>query len=327
MATIREIAKIAGVSTATVSRIINGKGEASPETMERVLKLVAELNYQPNQLAKTLSQRTSNLLAIMLPNLMNPFFGELTTAIERVANQQDIQILVCNTDDQRSKVEQMMEFIINHYAFGAVISSMQVVSADLERLERAGVRTLTVDRSSFEHPFSAVIVDQTDGFFDATSLLLARGARHIALLTGPAELGLSIAREEGYRVALAQHRGGVDPIILRGDFSIDSGYQTVFGYLSRGRPLDGILASNDFMAIGAMRACREFGLSIPDDVRVIGNDDLDLDNYLAPPLSTLSQRHTAVARAVIDELVARRDEGAAPRKVVLRSELILRGTT
>lgn len=312
MATIREIAKIAGVSTATVSRIINGKGEASPETVKRVLKLVAEHNYQPNQLARTLSQRSSNLLAVMLPNLMNPFFGELATAIERVANRQGIQILVCNTDDRRDKVEQMMEFIINHYAFGAVISSMQVVSADLERLEGAGVRTLTVDRSSFEHPFSAVVVDQADGFFDATSLLLSRGSRHIALLTGPPELGLSIAREEGYRRALEQH-GVVDAIILRGDFSIDSGYQTLFGYLSRGRPLDGVLASNDFMAIGAMRACREFGLSIPGDVRVIGNDDIDLDNYLAPPLSTLSQRHSAVARAVIDELVARRDHGQTPQ--------------
>ena len=89
MATIREIAKIAGVSTATVSRIINGKGEASPETVKRVLKLVAEHNYQPNQLARTLSQRSSNLLAVMLPNLMNPFFGELATAIERHRSTDD----------------------------------------------------------------------------------------------------------------------------------------------------------------------------------------------------------------------------------------------
>ena len=326
MATIREIAEIAGVSTATVSRIINGKGEASPETITRVLDLVKKLNYQPNQLAKSLSTRSSNLIAVILPNLTNPFFGELTTALEREAEKFGIQLLICNTDDRRDRVEQLFDFIINHYAFGAVINSMQVNSSDLDRLEEAGVRTITVDRASFAHDYSAVIVDQEDGFYDATKLLLSRGCSRIALLSGPVDLNLSSDRESGYLRALDDARIG-DPVVLRGDLTVESGYQNVLGYLSRGRLLDGILASNDFMAIGGMRACREFGLAIPDDVKVIGNDDLTLDSYLGPPLSTLSQRRMDVAREVIGELVSRRDDGTAPRKIVLKPELIVRDTS
>lgn len=218
-----------------------------------------------------------------------------------------------------------MEFIINHYAFGAVISSsMQVVSADLERLEGAGVRTLTVDRSSSEHPFSAVVVDQADGFFDATSLLLSRGSRHIALLTGPPELDrLSRARRlpPGARAARGGgcdhparrlfHRQWLPNAVRVSEPRTATRWRTGF---------------NDFMAIGAMRACREFGLSIPGDVRVTGNDDIDLDNYPAFSTEHVVATPQAVARAVIDELVARRDHGA-DRKIVLRSELIVRDTT
>lgn len=325
MTKLSDIAKLSGVSTATVSRIINGKGEASPETIQRVMDLVKELNYQPNRLAKSLSQRSSNTIAVLIPNLLNPFFGELVTAIDLEATQQGIQILICNTNDRREKVEQAIESIINQYAFGAVISSMQVTTQDLKRLENAGVHTITVDRASFDHPYSAISIDQENGFYKATRFLIEKGCKKIVMISATADLELTPNRENGYAQALKRNKAH-DPIILRGDFSMQSGYAVITEYL-RDNKLDGILASNDLMAIGAMRACAEYGLSIPHDVKIIGNDNLNIDEYLHPPLTSLSQQSAEISRAIIDELISLKSKESLPKKSVFQPELIVRETT
>lgn len=326
MTKLSDIAKLAGVSTATVSRIINGKGEASPETIRRVMEVVKELNYQPNKLAKSLSQRSSDILAVLLPNLVNPFFGELVTAIDEEATSLGIQLLVCNTNDCREKVEQAIDSIIDHYAFGAVISSMYVMPEDLSRLEKAGVHTVTIDRSFFEHPYSAISIDQENGFYMATRFLVDRGCKNIALISGLKSLNLTAFRENGYRQAIKNSHLG-SPIILQGDFSMQSGYRATKEYLSGNNKLDGILASNDLMAIGAMRACMQFGLSIPQKVKIIGNDNLMLDEYVQPPLTSLSQKNEEVSKAVLEELVALKFKESLPKKIIFQSELIVREST
>lgn len=327
MTTIKDIAKIAGVSSATVSRIINGKGEASQETINRIMKLVSDLNYKPNRLAKTLSQRSSNIIAVMLPNLVNPYFGELLRAIDTEATNHNFQLLICNTNDCRKKVEQFLDSIINNYAFGAIICTLQVTLEDLKQLEKAGVHTVTIDRSSFEHPYSAVNIDQEKGSYIATEFLIKKGARNIIFISGPEYDSLSPERETGYKRALKKYGLSAEPVILRGTFSLESGYQLTHNYIKEKKPFDAIFASNDLMAIGAMRACRDFKLSVPDKVKIIGNDNLTIDEYLLPKLTSLSQNKKLVGKTVIEELLSLKDEKVLPRKILIQPRIIVRETT
>lgn len=326
MATIKDIANMAGVSTATVSRIINGKGEAKKETIDRVLQLVKELNYQPNRLAQSLSQGKSNLIAIMVPNLKNPFFGELITAIELEATKKGLQILLCDTNDSREKVEYFLDTIADNYAFGAVICTLQVTEKDLEILENRGVHTITVDRSYFNHPYSAINVDQLNGAFVATSHLLAKGAKKIVFLSGPDDDLLSLEREKGYKLALQINSIDYN-YVVHGDFSLESGYDLVKDILTKDPKVDGFYISNDLMAIGALRACKDLGYIVPTQVKIVGNDNLAIGEFIEPRLTSLSQENEDVSRLIIEELLSLKNDKTSPKKVAIQPNLVLRETT
>lgn len=326
MATIKDIAKMAGVSTATVSRIINGKGEAKQETIDRVMKLVEELNYQPNRLAQSLSQRKSDLIGIMVPNLKNPFFGELVTCIEETATKYGMQILLCDTNDSREKVEYFLDAIADNYAFGAVICTLQVTEKDLEKLESRGVHTVTVDRSYFNHAYSSVNINQLNGAFIATKHLIEAGSENILFLSGPQEDVLSLERKKGYQMAV-QSQGLANQYIMYGDYSLETGYQLMNEAFQQFDKIDGVYASNDLMAIGALRACLDKKLSIPEEIKLIGNDNLSIDDYLEPQLTSLSQKNDQVSELVIKELLSLRNDNSKPKKQTLEPTLIIRKTT
>ena len=328
MATIKDIAKLAGVSTATVSRILNGKGGASKEIAERVLGIAKAVNYRPNNLARSLSRGDSSLIAIMIPDMSNPFFPELVSEIERVCLDHDLQVLICNTMDRRDKIEYFLNTIVDNHALGAVVCTRMVTQEDLTELENRGVHTVTTDRSSFVHPYSAVNVDQVQGSFIATRRLIDKGRQRILLISGP-DIDQGLGRETGYRMALAD-RNVKYSRIESCDYTMSGGFETTTKVLSENKDqkeqIDGIVATNDLMAIGAMRACRDHGLVIPEDISIIGNDNLDIDGYITPRLSSLSQCNTKVAKVIVDELlnVARKD--GEPRKISIEPELILRAS-
>lgn len=317
---------MAGVSTATVSRIINGKGEAAQETIDRVMQLVKELNYQPNRIAQSLSQRKSNLIAIMVPNLKNPFFGELVTSIEEEATKRGLQILLCNSNDSREKVEYYLDSIADNYAFGAIICTLQVTAKDLENLEKRGVHTVTIDRSFFNHPYSAVNIDQLNGAFMATNHLIDNGAKKVLFLSGPEGDLLSLEREKGYHMAL-KASGILDSTVVHGDFSLNSGYELIHKIFEKRNDIDGIYAANDLMAIGAMRACKDLKYTVPLDIKIVGNDNLSIGEFIEPRLTSLSQENSKVSELVITELLSLRNEKTSPQKAVLQPSLIIRETT
>jgi len=326
MATIKDIAKMAGVSTATVSRIINGKGEAKPETIERVLKLVEELNYQPNKMAQSLKRRATNLIAVMVPNLKNPFFGELVTAIETEAEKFGLQVFLCDTNDSREKVEYFLDTIADNYCLGAIICTLQVTINDLETLEKRGVRTITIDRSYFHHPYSAINIDQLNGAYMATHHLIERGAEKIVFLSGPQEDALSVEREKGYLMALTSHNLSFSQV-LNGDYTLQKGYEIIDDLFHQKQHFDGIFASNDLMAIGALRACKDNNKAVPKKIKIIGNDDLTLDNFIEPRLTTMSQEKEKVSAAIIKELFNIKQKEKQPQKLVFPPRLVLRETT
>ncbi|MFD2658597.1 LacI family DNA-binding transcriptional regulator [Gracilibacillus thailandensis] len=324
--TMRDVAKEAGVSVATVSRIINGKGEASPETIAKVKKVIERLNYKPNMLAKSLSERKSNLIALLIPTLNNPFFPELVREIETEANKNGYQIYLCNSDDQRSKVEYYLDSMVNHYVSGAIINSLHVDEKDLSLLEERGIRTITIDRANFEHSYSAITVDHKAGAQDAVTYLIQDNqCKNIVFISGPKGEKSAIDRLLGYKLSLKQLESPIQTKIVYGDFGMESGYQLIRKLLKDGETFDGIFSSNDAMAIGAIRACYEFGIQIPEQVKIVGYDNINMTSYLHPRLSTVDQCKTEVGALAIKELMNLFNNGnEKPNHYELKPKLIIR---
>ncbi|MEX2784054.1 LacI family DNA-binding transcriptional regulator [Streptococcus sp. H49] len=326
MATIKDIAKMANVSIATVSRIMNGKGEASAETIKRVNNIIEELDYKPNKLAQSLSTKRSNLIAVVLPNLKNPFFGELATAIEKSAAKRGFRILLCNTNDNRDSVDYFLDMIADNFAFGAIISSLQITADDLEGLEKKGIKTVTIDRAFFSHPYSAININQFQGAYMATEHLIEKKAEEILFISGPKDDPLSIERKRGYLKCLRNHQKTFQHIIY-GDFSVESGYNLVSKLFDSVLSFDAIFASNDLMAIGAIRACKDYGKRIPEDIKIIGNDAISLGEYLEPRLTTISQERKLISDLLIEELIFLHDKNGKPQKQNIEPKIVIRETT
>lgn len=323
MATIKDVARLAGVSVSTVSRILNGNGEACDETVQRVTKLADSLHYRPNRMARSLSRRQSDLIAVMMPNLTNPYFSELVTAIQAEAKRQQLQILICDTGDDRSRVEYYLQTIADNYVFGAIICTLQVRERDLEALEGQGVHVVTIDRTVFEGTLAGVHVDQFQGAYDATHHLVSRGASRILFLSGPQNDVMTDDRERGYLAAL-RAQGLSYSSVERGDYSMECGRRIVQSRLESGDAFDGIFAANDLMALGAIRACQDSGVEIPRQMHIVGNDNLALDDYTYPRLTSLSQEHSRVSELAVHELVALHANGDLLLQRNVKPHLVIR---
>lgn len=329
MTTIRDVAKLANVSTATVSRIINGKGEASPETIRRVQQVIKEVGYRPNSIAKSLSKRNSNMIALIIPTLNNPFFPELVQAIEIAASKHGYNLYLCNSEDQRSKVEYYLDSIIDHYACGAIINSLHVNEEDLKRLEERGIPTITIDRTQFSHPYSAIGVNHKDGGYQAVSHLIKNNnCKKIVFLSGSDGEKSSLDRLEGYRDALKENKITDFETIVYGNFETISGYAAINELIETGCEFDGIFSSNDAMAFGAIRACIDAGLKVPEDVKIIGYDNVLLSSYFYPTLTTISQHKSRIGEITIEELDRLiKKSNSKPKKYHLSPDLIVRDST
>lgn len=314
---------MAGVSAATVSRILNGKGEASEETIARVTQLAEVMNYRPNNIARSLSRGRSDLIAVMVPNLINPFFSELVTAIEIQAQANGMQVLICDTNDDRSRVDYFLDSVADHYAYGAVVCTSQVTERDLDALEGRNIRTVTVDRTMFSHPYSGVDIDQFEGAFTAVGHLAERGGTRIAFLAGPKDDVMTEDRVRGYRHALRAH-GLEFELVLHGDYTMECGRAVTERLLSGTEGVDGLFAANDLMAVGALRACMDAGVAVPERLRVVGNDNLAMDEFTYPRLTSLSQRRDEVGELVVQELLRMREDGQKPRRMKLSPSLVVR---
>lgn len=326
MTTIKDVAKKAGVSTATVSRIINGKGEASPETIQKVQAIVKELNYRPSSVAKSLSKRKSNLIALLIPNLDNPFFSELVKAIEAAANRKGYQIYLCNSEDNRQKVEYYLESMRDNYVMGAIINSLFVTEDDLDLLEENGISTITIDRAQFSHPYSAVSVNHVEGGYRSTKHLIASQSKNLVFLSGPKDESSSLDRFTGYLKAVTEENvTHVEKIY--GNFDIESGYVAVKNFLQKEIAIDGIVSSNDAMALGALRACADCGKKVPQDIRIIGYDNTSYGNYSIPRLSTINQFKAKTGDLIIGELEKVSQKKAEPKKYEVLPELVKREST
>ena len=328
-ATIYDLARAAGLSPSTVSRALRGYPSVNTATAGRVHELAASLGYRPNAVARSLAVRSSNLLAVVLPDIANPFFPLLVREVQTRARAAGYMVLLCNTGDDPETELQTLEMLARQRIDGVIAIGLTGIGYDLSTFLATPMKFVSLDRSSDGVPWAVVQADHCAGARMATEHLIAFGHRQIACVSGPPRILSAEDRTRGYRQALAA--SGIVPdqgLIREGDFSEESGYRATDGLLSDGASFSAIFAANDLMALGAISALQAHGMSIPSDVSVVGFDDIYLGRFASPSLTTVHQPLEELAKAAVDQLISSiRGDRMVDSPVMLPVSLVTREST
>lgn len=318
--TLRHVAAEAGVSTATVSRVITGADPVAPEKEKRVREAMRVLGYEPNRLARGLRRQETRTIGLVLPSFTNVFFFELIAQTVEVGKEAGYSVLVAGDANPEAEALKL--------ARGNLVDGLIFVAAHSEQastqLADIDVPIVCFDRAPAGLDCPVVHVDNERGAAEVTELLIAGGATRIAHLEGPAEVLASAPRRRGFEQALAARGLDCDPQLLRqGDYSDDSGYALMRELLALDERPDAVFAANDLMAIGAMRAASEAGLAVPDDIAVAGFDGISSGRFTVPRLATCAQPIQEMANLAVARLLDLIHSGEVASR---REDIVVEGT-
>ncbi len=329
--TIRDVAAAAGVSYQTVSRVLNEKPDVAEQTRRHIKQIMHELGYQPSAVARSLALRRTHTLGVVTSDFSDWFFTQVIVGAEMEAHRAGYSLLLSNTErnlDQPKYVRLFGERRVDGMLFiraNAYGDSQQMIALSEQGLP---VVTTAYDRQATSAPIGIVIVDNVKGGYMATHRLIETGHRRIAMIGGPSTWESVKDRMLGYQRALEEAGIEFDPTLIEyGDWNYESGYQAMRQLLARTTNLTALFAQNDRMALGAMRALREAGREIPDDVAVVGFDDIPIAAYSTPPLTTIRQPIIQVGQTAVQLLIQMIESSVQERKeVVFEPKLIVRQT-
>ncbi len=327
--TMKDVARAANVSTATVSRVLKQSASVSPDTRARVLKAVAEVNYSPNIIARNLRRQETRAVFLVVRDMRNPFYLDVFRGVEAEARARGYNVLMGNTEDSVERGREYFRMLKARYADGMILMTGKL-PPDIHRELGKGHPPVVVASEYFpELDLPTVRIDNAAAAADAVRALIALGHRRIAHVTGPTPEVLSLDRHRGYLRAMEESDIGVDPFLtVRGDFTMYSGRRACRELFSLDAPPTAIFCSNDEMAMGAINQLRELDLAIPGDVSVVGFDDIVFAGAFHPPLTTMRQpRHGMGKEAMrlLCDLLAGKSVSSEP--VVMPTELIIRKST
>jgi len=326
LATIKDVAKRAGVSPSTVSRALSGKVPVDQETRKRVMEAVRALNYKPNILAKGLKEGRTNTIALIVPNISNPVFPAVARGVEDVARKHGFTVILCNTDEDIEAEKDYVEKLQKRWVDGFIFATAREESHHILQLKENGFPVVLVVRHMGQ-AVDAVVIDNYRSSFEAVKYLLDTGHRKICIVSGDTSLTLYKERLEGYKHALQAAGLLIMPeLVLDVAGRDDTGYEAIMALLKKGILPDAVFATSDPRAISAIRAIKDCGLSVPDDVSVVGFDDLDISPFLDPPLTTVSQplyeMGARAARRLIDMINGEKHE--QPKVELVKANLVIR---
>jgi LacI family transcriptional regulator len=326
MATMKDVALRAGVSTATVSHVINETRFVSGELKARVYQAMRELNYRPNAIARSLRRRRTHNLGMILPDISYPFLAEVARGVEDAGFELDYNVILCDSNGNLEKEATCIGILQEKKVDGIVFVAAGESSSHVQALIEQGIPVIVCDRELPEVEVDTVIADNVGSGYQATEYLIGLGHRRIGCIAGPPMLEISNKRVEGYKRALEQH--GIplrEESIAGGDFRCRGGYEAMGELLALDEPPTAVFACNDLMAIGAICAASQKRLRIPQDVAIVGCDDIALASFTNPSLTTVAQPKHEMGAAAVEMLVKRiGDKDRPPTRKLLPTELVLR---
>ncbi|MBP1153734.1 MULTISPECIES: LacI family DNA-binding transcriptional regulator [unclassified Paenibacillus] len=325
MATIHDVAKKAGVSVTTVSRVLNNRGYISEATRSKVYQTMDELGYQPNEIARSLLRKQSNLIGLIIPDVSHPFFSELANHVEYHAYQNGFKVLLCNSHLDPVKEKDYIEMLRRNRVDGIIMGSHTLEVQEYMNLHSPLV---TIDRQIGEKiPY--ISSDNYRGGELATELLIRKGCRKIAHICGNLELDLlANRRSEAFKHIVSKH--AVKHLTIQTDMNVFDQwqYERIIHSLFQEHPdIDGVFASSDIIAAFAVKECERAGKHVPGDVRIVGYDDVKAASWLTPAITTVRQPIGEIGRLAVELIRKQMDDEPLVRENVLAVELVERATT
>lgn len=327
--TIKDIARMAGVSTATVSRVINNNNSGfSEDTKEKILKIMEENDYRPSSLARSLVTKRSNIIGVLLPDISNPFFPDLVKGIEDTANIMGYNIILCNSNDDVKKEEEYLKILREKYVDGIIYTT--VISTEEEGLKRIidyKIPCVLLDRSINHNNIPLVYVDSEISMYNITKYLIEKGHSKIAYISGPLYSASPNLRLVGYKKALKEANIKIDNALIKeGNYKFDGGKECMLALIKEGLNFTAVACGNDVMALGAIEALKENNIKVPEDISITGFDNIFTSSLITPALTTVSLPIYNMGCTAAKQLINLIEGKRIKKKVLLNTEIIERGS-
>lgn len=326
MANIRDVARRAGVSTVTVSRVINDSGLVSDDTRQKVQNAIEELGYVPNLMAQGLRSQRTDTLALVITDVTNPFWTTVARGVEDKAIENGFSVILCNTDEDAEKQENYIGILVRKRVDGVVIAPVNRDISALSAFSRHGIPYVVIDARIEGVDADLVVGDSVGGAYGLVSHLIDLGHRRIAVIAGPEQAPTAQDRLSGYVKALRESNIPVDADLIRhGNFDQDAGYELTLELLQLAQRPTALFAGNNVIGLGALIALREQGVRVPEDVALVVFDDLPLVSVVYPFLTVADQQPyemgVIATELLLERLAGKRQER---REITLETKLILR---
>ena len=324
--TIKDIAKKADVSVTTVSRVLNNKPDVGDDTRAKILKLIEDMNYNPNSVARGLVMQKTHTIGLIIPDISNPFFPQIARAIEDKAQEHGYSVIFFNTDNHLEREKKAVELFKSKQVDGLIVSLSLGNEEILKELKASNYPVVQIDRSVLNDSYPLVSIDNKNSSYQMVEYMLKKGYRKIAHISG--DLNTTTARErlEGYQKAISDYEIEInEDYIIEGDYSQKSGFEAVKKLLKLKNSPTAVFAANDLSAAGVYKALFAADLKIPEDMAVAGHDDIGIASLLRPELTTMRQpKYSLGERAVSVLLKMINNSGTECEDQILKTNLIIR---
>lgn len=330
---IKQLADILKVSTTTVSRVLNGKGEKyriSNETSKRIFEAAKKFNYSPNKIAKGLKTAKTDTIGLIIPDISNPFFSDIARSIETELRVRKYSMILCDSRDDEYVEKELITLLQSHKVEGIIIAPVGVYSDHLVDIYETGFPIVIIDRSFPNIKLPCITSDNFQGGFEAVNYLISLGHKKIACIQGIPQSQPSIERISGYRKAFEANGLKIDETLIIGDdYSIENGYRQTRILFSTNNPPTAIFALSNLISLGVIKAAKEIGLLIPDDLSIVSFDEQPYSEYLWTPMTTISQKKNEMGRLAIDILfkyIEKREFWEKGINIRLKTDIIYRNS-
>ncbi|AEH34833.1 LacI family DNA-binding transcriptional regulator [Vibrio anguillarum] len=327
MATMKDIARLAGVSTSTVSHVINKSRYVSDEIAERVNKAAQDLNYAPSALARSLKMNRTRTIGMLVTTSTNPFFGEVVKGVERSCYHKGYNLILCNTEGDSQRMQASINTLLQKRVDGLLLMCSTLEGERIDVFERyPDIPVVVMDWGPMLFPSDKIQDNSLRGGYIAANYLIECGHKEIGCITGPLIRHQAQMRYEGYKRAVLEAGLDIYPNwIVESDFECEGGYEAFNKMLAKGPLPSAIFVSNDMMAMGVINAANEKGIRIPEDLSLMGYDDIHIARFMSPALTTIHQPKYRLGKAAVDTLLARlENEALEPQIVQLEPTLVVR---
>jgi len=328
-----DVAKLAEVSKATVSKVFNNDESISQATRNKVLEAAKKFDYRPSLIPGALKTRKTKAIGLILPNVMNPFFPGIIKGVEDVAVESGYMVIFCNSDERLKKEALYFQMFEDRWVDGIIISGVTGKSREekeyIQRLHKKGIPVVFIDREIESYFTSVVMIDNGGAAFKGTEHCLDLGHKRIGFISASLDIKIFTDRFKGYQKALEENGIEFDQsLVIEGNQTIQSGKEATKQLLSLDDPPTAIFAVNDLIAIGVLKEIQERGLKVPEDISVIGFDDIPLASLVNPALTTIAQPIYEIGREAVNLLIKNIEKkGLTKSKIILDTKLIVREST